>query len=30
MKRSIIGLILMPALLAAEPAWTEGEHGLWR
>jgi hypothetical protein len=29
-KRSIIGLILIPALLAAEPVWTEGEHGLWR
>ena len=30
MKRCIIGLILMPALLAAEPVWNEGEHGLWR
>ena len=29
-KRSIIGLILIPVLLAAEPVWTEGEHGLWR
>ena len=29
-KRSTIGLILIPVLLAAEPVWTEGEHGLWR
>ena len=30
MKRRIIGLSIMPALLVAEPVWTEGEHGLWR
>ena len=29
-RRNILGLLVMPALLAAEPVWTEGEHGLWR
>ena len=29
-RRNILGLLIMPALLAAEPVWTEGEHGLWR
>ena len=30
MKRSILGVFIVPALLAAEPVWNEGEHGLWR
>ena len=30
MKRAIISVVVMPVLLAAEPVWTEGEHGLWR
>ncbi|MBQ6340578.1 MAG: hypothetical protein IJI36_15680, partial [Kiritimatiellae bacterium] len=32
-KRILIGgfaVLAIPLLLAAEPAWNEGEHGLWR
>ena len=32
-ERFLIGafaVLAMPFLLAAEPAWNEGEHGLWR